>query len=87
MARPKDKVASERVRVDGYLKRGIDPQVDALLAWMDGLPKRKRFPLVMRRLMMGGVMEQAVEENGDLELARLAAAEIMAAFIVDDDGG
>lgn len=84
MARPKDKVRSERVRIDGYLKRGIDPQVDALLAWLDGLPKRQRFPLVMRRLMMGGVMETVVED-GDVEAARKAAQDIMAAFVVDDD--
>lgn len=84
MARPKDVIPSERVRVDGYLKRGVDPQVDALLAWLDGLPKRQRFPLVMRRLMMGGVIETVVED-GDVEAARKAAQDIMAAFVVDDD--
>ena len=83
MARPKDKIPSERVRIDGYLKRGIDPQVDALLAWMDGLPRKRRFPLVMQRLMMGGVIEMVVED-GDVEAARLAAKQIMAAFVVDD---
>ena len=83
MARPKDKIPSERVRIDGYLKRGIDPQVDALLAWMDGLPRKRRFPLVMQRLMMGGVIEMVVED-GDVEKARLAAKQIMAAFVVDD---
>lgn len=82
MARPKDKVPSERVRVDGYLKRGVDPQVDALLAWLDGLPRRQRFPLVMRRLMMGGIIETVVED-GDVEAARKAAQDIMAAFVVD----
>lgn len=84
MARPKDRVPSERVRIDGYLKRGVDPQVDALLAWLDELPARKRFPLVMRRLMMGGVLETVVED-GDVEAARKAADEIIAAFVVDDD--
>ena len=84
MARPRDTIRSERVRVDGYLKRGIDPQVDALLAWLDGLPRRQRFPLVMRRLMMGGVVETVIED-GDVEAARKAADEIVAAFVVDDD--
>lgn len=83
MARPKNTVPSERVRIDGYLKRGVDPQVDALLTWLDGLPPKKRFPLVMRRLMMGGVIE-AVVEDGDIEAARKAADEIVAAFVVDE---
>jgi hypothetical protein len=83
MARTPDKIPSERVRIDGYLKRGIDPQVDALLAWLDGLPRRQRFPMVMRRLMMGGVIE-AVVEDGNVEAARIAAREIMAAFVVED---
>jgi len=83
MARPRDKIRSERVRIDGYLKRGVDPQVDALLAWLDGLPDGKRFPLVMRRLMMGGVMETVIDD-GDIEAARKAADEIVAAFVIDD---
>lgn len=84
MARPRDKIRSERVRIDGYLKRGLDPQVDALLAWLDDLPPRKRFPLVMRRLMMGGVMETVIED-GDIAAARKAADEIVAAFVVEDE--
>ncbi len=83
MARPKDKVPSERIRIDGYLKRGVDPQVDALLTWLDGLPARKRFPMVMRRLMMGGVIETVIED-GDIEAARKAADEIVAAFVIED---
>lgn len=60
MARPRDKTRSERVRIDGYLKRGIDPQIDALMEWLDQLPAGKRFPMVMQRLMMGGVLEAVV---------------------------
>jgi len=66
------------VRIDGYLQKGVDPQVDRLLAWLDSLPPRKRFPLVMRRLMMGGVIETVIED-GDVEAARKAADEIVAA--------
>ena len=84
MARPKDAIQSERVRLDGYLKRGVDPEIDKLLAWLDSLPPRKRFPLVMQRLMMGGVLESVVED-GDLEAARAAATKIIHAFVVDDD--
>ena len=83
MARPRDKTRSERVRIDGYLKRGVDPQIDALMEWLDQLPAGKRFPLVMQRLMMGGVLE-AVVEDGDVEKAREAASAIMGAFVVDD---
>lgn len=83
MARPRDKTRSERVRIDGYLKRGIDPQIDALMEWLDQLPAGKRFPMVMQRLMMGGVLE-AVVEDGDVAKAREAASAIMGAFVVDD---
>lgn len=83
MARPRDKTRSERIHLDGYLKRGVDPQIDALLVWLDGLPAKKRFPLVMQRLMMGGVIE-AVVEDGDVAKAREAANAIMGAFVVDD---
>ena len=83
MARPRYKTRSERVRIDGYLKRGIDPQIDALMEWLDQLPAGKRFPMVMQRLMMGGVLE-AVVEDGDVAKAREAASAIMGAFVVDD---
>lgn len=82
MARPKDPIPSVRVRLDGYLKRGRSPQEDALLNWLAELPRRQKFPLVMRRLMLGGVVE-AVVEDGDVEAARVAAAQIMEAFVVE----
>lgn len=84
MARKLDVVRSERVRLDGYLKRGVDPEIDKLLEWLDGLPARKRFPLVIQRLMMGAALE-AVVEDGDVEKARAAARQIIGAFVVDDD--
>lgn len=84
MARRRDEIPSERIRIEGCLKRGVDPEVDKLLAWLDSLPKRKRFPMVIQRLMMGGVLETVVED-GDLEAARAAAAQIIGAFVVDDD--
>ncbi len=84
MARPRDKVPSERVRIDGHLKRGIDPRVDALLEWLDALPPKKRFPAVIQRLLMGGALEVAVE-GGDLEQARVAAESILASFVVDEE--
>jgi hypothetical protein len=86
MSRPKDKTPSKRIRIDGYLKRGVDPQIDVLLDWLDQLPAGKRFPMVMQRLMMGGVLE-AVVEDGDVEKAREAASAIMSAFVTEDDDG
>ena len=51
--------------------------------WLEALPAKRRFPLVMQRLMMGGVLE-AVVEDGDVAKAREAASVIMGAFVVDD---
>lgn len=84
MARPKNPTPSQRVRIDGYLRRGEDPEIDKLLDWFESLPPKRRFPLVMQRLMMGGVIE-AVVEDGDVAAARAAAAQISSAFVVDDD--
>lgn len=84
MARRKDTIRSERIRIEGNLKRGVDADVDRLLAWLDGLPKGKRFSMVIQRLLMGGVLE-AVVEDGDVEAARAAAARIVGSFVVDDD--
>lgn len=84
MARQKDSIRSRRIRIEGLLKPGVDPEIDKLLTWLDGLPKRKRFPMVIQRLMMGGVLETVVE-NGDMEAARAQAEKIASAFVVDDD--
>lgn len=84
MARPKNKIPSQRIRIDGYLRRGVDPQIDKLLDWFASLPPKKRFPMVMQRLMMGGVIE-AVIEDGDVAAAREAASQIIGSFVIDDD--
>lgn len=84
MARIKDPNPSVRVRIEGNLKRGVDPAVDTLLDWLEEQPKRRRFQNVIRRLLMGGVLETVVED-GDLVAARNAAAQIIGAFVVDDD--
>ena len=90
MTRPKDKIPSERVRIDGNRKRGIDTRQDKTWAWLDAIPAGKRFDFVWDLLTaalngeLGSVMQAAVEE-GDVELARKAAAEIIGAFVVDDE--
>ena len=83
MSRKKDDVRSMRVRLDGYLKPGVDPEVDKVLAWLASLPPRRKFPSVIARLIAGGMLE-SMSVDGD-ELARQveAAQDIMANFVVE----
>lgn len=89
MARPRDKNRSERIRIDGYRKRGIDARQDKTFAWLDAIPAGKRFDFVWDLLTaalngeLGPVMQQVVEES-DIEKAREAASQIVGAFVVDD---
>lgn len=88
--RPKDKVPSVRIRIDGYRKRGVNARQDKTFAWLDAIPAGKRFDFVWDLLTaalngeLGPVMQQAVEDS-DMEKARVAASEIVGAFVVDDD--
>ena len=90
MARPKDAIKSERVRIDGLRKRGLNERQDKTFAWLDAIPEGKRFDFVWDLLTaalngeLGSVMQQAVEES-DVEKAREAASQIIGAFVVDDD--
>lgn len=90
MARPRDKNRSERIRLDGYRKRGVDVRQDKTFAWLDAIPESgSRFGFVWDLLTaalngeLGSAMQVAVEE-GDVEKAREAAAQISNAFVVDD---
>ena len=83
MARQKDDVRSVRVRLDGYLKPGVDPEVDKVLAWLASLPPRKKFPSVMARLIAGGMIEAVSVDDGELARQVEAAKDIMANFVVD----
>jgi hypothetical protein len=71
------------VRIDGRLKRGVDPRVDALLERLDALPPKKRFPTVVQWLLMGRVMED-ITTGGDVEAAMRAAQEIASAFVAEE---
>jgi len=90
MARPRDKTRSERIRIDGYRKRGVDARQDKTFAWLDAIPAGKRFDFAWELFTaalngeLGSVMQQAVED-GDVEKAREAATQIVSAFVVDDD--
>lgn len=83
MARKKDLIPSVRVRLDGYLKPGTDPEVDKVLAWLDSLPPRTKFPAVIARLIGGGILQQINVEDEQIDEQIRAAQDIMAAFVVD----
>lgn len=90
MARPKDKTRSERIRLDGYRKRGVDPRQDKTFAWLDAIPEGgSQFGFVWELLTaalngeLGPAIQQAVEDS-DVEKAREAATQISAAFVIDD---
>jgi hypothetical protein len=88
--RPHDIVPSERVRIEGLRKRGVNARDDKTFAWLDAIPNKKRFAFVWDLVTaalngeLGPVMQQAVEDS-DMEKAREAAAQIAGAFVVDDD--
>ena len=84
MARPKDNVRSVRVRLDGYLKPGTDLEVDRVLMWLASLPPRTKFPAVIARLIVGGVVEaMVVDDDAMIREQVQAAKDIMANFVVD----
>jgi hypothetical protein len=83
MARKKDAVRSVRVRLDGYLKPGTDPEVDKVLDWLNSLPPRTKFPAVIARLIGGGMLQEIKANDEHLDEQIQAAQDIMAAFVVD----
>lgn len=88
--RPHDAIPSERIRIEGLRKRGVNARDDKTFAWLDAIPNKKRFAFVWDLVTaalngeLGPVMQQAVEDS-DMEKAREAAAQIVGAFVVDDD--
>lgn len=88
--RPRDKVPSERVRIEGLRKRGVSERDDRTFEWLDSIPNRMRFAFVWDLVTaalngeLGPMMQKAVEES-DMDKARAAAAQIAGAFVVDDE--
>jgi len=73
-----------RVRLDGYLKPGTDPEVDKVLEWLKSLPPRTIFPAVIARLIGGGLLQEVIVTDEALIREQVQAAQdIMAAFVVD----
>jgi hypothetical protein len=68
----------------------VNARDDKTFAWLDTIPNKKRFAFVWDLVTaalngeLGPVMQQAVEDS-DMEKAREAAAQIVGAFVVDDD--
>ena len=88
--RPHDAIPSVRIRIEGLRKRGVSARDDKTFEWLDSIPNKKRFTFVWDLVTaalngeLGPVMQQAVEDS-DMEKAREAAAQIVGAFVVDDD--
>jgi len=84
MARPRLTYTRRRVRLDGFVPEGIDPKDDELLALLDGLPPRTKFPTVWMMLKMGKALELAVQ-TGNTEEAVEFAQDLISAFVVEED--
>lgn len=82
MARPKRNYEVQRVRLDGYIPVGVDAEDDRLLAWLDSLPNRKKFPIVWALLKAGGTaIGQGSVKVDELEEAEAMAEEFFHAFV------
>ena len=68
MPRKKDEIVSVRVRLDGQLKPGQD---DDILDWLKSLPKKTKFPSVIKRLRLGNALSSVTAETTDEEVLRL----------------
>lgn len=68
MPRKKDEVKSVRVRLDGQLKPGRDDDILNLLA---SLPKKQKFPTIIRMLRMGNAVSKVTSETPDEEVLRM----------------
>lgn len=89
MARTKKEIPSVRVRLDGFLEPGRD---DDILNWLAALPRKKKFPSVIKRLRMGNALSSVTAETSDEEVLRMvreaeAAAENFFDRFADEDDG
>ena len=92
MARRKNVVPSIRKELNLSFKMPItDPRVQKTIDWINEQNKTRKAAMMARELLisalngeLGPTMQTAVEV-GDVELAREAAAEMKAFFVVEDD--
>jgi hypothetical protein len=85
MARKKDLIASERIRWDGYRKRGVEARWDKTFAWNDSHAAGEKFGMVWSMVTavlngdLGTQFEQAVKA-GNTEEAIEALQDLLGAF-------
>jgi len=81
--RRQNETPSVRLRLgDGYIRPGVDPEMDRLYEWLRSLPRGTKFKSVATRLLTGAMMEVAFPQD-KVEEMKKAAEEIMANFVVD----
>ena len=82
MPRRKRNYEVQRVRLDGFVPVGVNADDDALLAWLDSLPNRKKFPIVWELLKAGETaIKQGAVRLEDVDEAEAMAEEFFHAFM------
>lgn len=71
MARPRLLYERVRIRLDGFVPVGQDEKDDELVARINALPARTKFPTVWKWLKMGKVLESVTPETPDEEVLRM----------------
>ena len=80
-----DAIPSERIRLDGYRKRGVSTREDVTFAWLDSLPSGTRFGMAWELLTaalngeLGSKVQKAVA-SGNTEEAMAALQDLIGAF-------
>lgn len=81
-----DVIRSERIRMDGYRKRGVNQRDDVTFAWLDALPGGARFGMAWELLTaaLNGELGENVKKavaSGNTEEAVQALEEAMSVWI------
>ena len=81
-----DAVRSERIRIDGQRKRGVNARDDVTFAWLDSLAGGSRFGMAWELLTaaLNGELGENVKKavaSGDTEEAVQALEEAMSVWI------
>ena len=81
-----DAIPSERIRMDGYRKRGVNTRDDVTFAWLDSLSAGTRFGMAWELLTaalngeLGERVQKAVE-SGNTDEAVQALEEAMKVWV------
>lgn len=90
MARAKDAIPSERVRIDGNRKRGLNAREDKTWAWLDTIPSGQRFDQVWELITAAvngelGVAQTVSMADEDAEQSQNALDKLLANMLMDED--